>query len=242
MTIESTLESACVEPFIGAAPADHEAFPNERRENESQPGVQKPQTLVSDLQKAHDRIEAWGDALERGFQLGEEETRRVLAERARLLSREPERSGEGESLDVVEFVLGHERYAFESSFVSEVYPLRDLTQIPCTPAFVLGIVNVRGQLLPVIDLSQLLDLRKREESEHARIIVLYADGVRLGVMADSIVGVRSVATDQIQASPLTLTGLRAELTRGVNGDQLAILDAAAIISDERLVVCAEVEA
>ena len=208
---------------------------------ESQPGVQEPRTLASDLRAAHARIEAWGATLELGFHLGDEDVRRVLAERACLLARIPERNGEEECLDVVEFVLGQERYAFESSYVSEVYPLRDLTPIPCTPAFVLGIVNVRGQLLPVIDLDEFLDLRKREETEHARVIVLDVDGVRVGVIADSIVGVRAIATSHIQASLLTLTGRSGELLKGVDGGHLAILDAAAIISDERLIVSEEVE-
>jgi purine-binding chemotaxis protein CheW len=209
---------------------------------EIQSSVQEPRSLASDVRDAQARIEAWGGSVELDFQLGDEDVSRVLAERARLLARIPERNGEEECLDVVEFVLGKERYAFESSYVSEVYPLQDLTPIPCTPAFVLGIVNVRGQLLPVIDLNEFLDLRKREETENARVIVLDADGIRLGVIADSIVGVRAIATSQIQASLLTLTGRSAELLKGVNGDHLAILDAAAIISDKRLIVCEEVEA
>ena len=198
--------------------------------------------LGNKLQEATARIEAWGDSLERGSCLGDEERHRVLSERARLLARDPENGAEADSFDVVEFLLGQERYAFESAFVSEVHPLRDLTPLPGTPAFVLGIVNLRGELLPVIDLDQFLDLRKREETAHARVIVLSVDGVRLGVIADSIVGVRSIATGQIQGSLLTLTGLCAESLRGVDGDRLAILDAAAILLDERLVVCEEVEA
>jgi len=209
--------------------------------NESQSGDQGSPAMTCDLREAHARIEAWGAALEMGFQLGDHEVARVLAERARLLAHIPELNGKDESLEVVEFMLGQERYAFESSYVSEVYPLRDLTPLPCTPAFVLGIVNVRGQLLPVIDLDQFLDLRKREETESARVIVLHHDGVRLGVLADSIVGVRSIATGRLQPSLLTLTGRRADLLKGVDGDRLAVLDAAAIISDERLIVREEVE-
>jgi len=209
--------------------------------NESQSSERKSGTRASDLREVHARIEAWGNGLESGFQLGDEDVRRVLAERARMLARVHVSNSEGESLEVVEFMLGLERYAFESSYVSEVYPLRDLTPIPCTPGFVLGIINVRGQLLPVIDLDQFLELRKREETEQARVIVLDAGGVQLGVIADSVVGVRAIATGQIQASLLTLTGRSAELLKGVDGDRLAILDAAAILSDERLVVREEVE-
>ena len=196
---------------------------------------------IIDFGEINDRITAWGATLDLGFRLGDEGCGKVLAERARLLAREPDCSGEGESIEVVEFKLGEESYAFESSFVSEVYPLRDLTPLPGTPVFMLGIVNVRGQILPVIDLRWLLDLRHGELKEDAKIIILDADGMRLGVVADTLVGVRSVRTDQIQASLPTLTGLRAELLKGVNGERLAIMDAVAIISDQRLVVNEEVE-
>ena len=208
------------------------------RANESE---SNGRVLGHKLQEATARIEAWGASLERDSCLGDEERHRVLSERARLLARDPGNGAEADSFDVVEFLLGHERYAFESAFVSEVHPLRDLTPLPGTPAFVLGIVNLRGELLPVIDLNQFLDLRKREETEDSRIVVLDVDGVRIGVIADSLVGVRSIATSKIQASLLTLTGLHAEVLKGVDGDRLAILDAAAILSDERLVVCEEVE-
>lgn len=196
---------------------------------------------IIDFAEINARISAWGATLDFGFQLGDEDCRTVLAERARLLAREPDCSGEGESIDVVEFRLGDESYAFEASYVSEVYPLGDLTPLPCTPPFVLGIVNVRGQILSVIDLNQLLDLRNREPGEGAKIIILNAQGASLGVLADRLIGVRSIRTDQIQDSLVTLTGLRAEFLKGVNGERLAIMDAGAIISDQRLVVNDEVE-
>ena len=196
---------------------------------------------MRDFAEINARISAWGATLDLGFHLGDEDCTKVLAERARLLAREPDCSEEGESIDVVEFMLGDESYAFESSYVSEVYPLRDLTPLPCTPPFVLGIVNVRGQILSVIDLTQLLDLRNREPGEGAKIIILNAQGSRLGVLADRLIGVRSIRTDQIQTSLVTLTGLRAELLKGVHSEGLAIMDAAAIISDPRLVVNEEVE-
>ena len=205
---------------------------------QEKPTDSKARTI--DFAEINARISAWGARLDLGFERGDEHCSKVLAERARLLAREPDCTGDGESIDVVEFRLGEESYAFESSYVSEVYTLRDLTPLPCTPPFVLGIVNVRGQILSVIDLNQLLDLRNREPGEDAKIIILSAQGARLGVLADKLIGVRSIRTDSIQASLVTLTGLRAELLKGVNAEGLAIMDAEAIISDQRLVVNEEV--
>jgi purine-binding chemotaxis protein CheW len=61
-------------------------------------------------------------------------------------------------LDLLEFRLAQERYAVEIRYVREVCGLGDLTPLPCTPPFVLRIVNLRGRVLPVPDLGRILDL------------------------------------------------------------------------------------
>ena len=74
---------------------------------------------------------------------------RILRERAQALAR-PQSSAPAPStmLELLEFRLSVERYALEIRHVQDVHPLRELTPLPCTPPFVLGIVNVRGRILP----------------------------------------------------------------------------------------------
>ncbi len=62
-----------------------------------------------------------------------------------------------ETIELVEFTLARGRYALEAKHVREVYPLRGLTPLPCTPSFILGIINVRGQLMAVTDLREFVD-------------------------------------------------------------------------------------
>src|ERR1700712_5225839 len=87
---------------------------------------------------------------------------RILRERARLLARVPESEPvAGAVLELLEFSLAQERYAVENRFVREVCPLKELTPLPCTPPFLLGVVNVRGRILPVLDLKKFFDLPEK---------------------------------------------------------------------------------
>lgn len=144
------------------------------------------------------------------------------------------------ALEVVEFRLAQERYALESSFVREVYPFKDLTPLPCTPPFVLGIVNVRGRILPVYDLKKFFGLPDQGLTDLHRIILVQGNDMELGVLADVIVGVRSIPTDSLQPSLPTLTDIRADYLKGVSADRLVVLDVARILSDPRIIVREEV--
>ena len=171
-----------------------------------------------------------------------DEAERILRTRARALARKPPRaSAEGAMLELLEFRLASERYALESRLVQEVHPLRDLTPLPCTPPFVLGIVNVRGRILPVLDLKKFFDLPERGLTDLHRIILVRGNDLELGLLADVIVGVRSVATDTLQPSLPTLTGIRADFLKGVTDERLVVLDLDRILLDPKIIVHEEVE-
>ena len=96
----------------------------------------------------------------------------------------------GPALELVEFQLGGEHYAVESRFVREVCPVREITPLPGTPTFVVGIVNVRGQVLTVIDLRLVLQMGARGISDLNKVVILRDAGREVGILADEIVGVR----------------------------------------------------
>jgi purine-binding chemotaxis protein CheW len=166
----------------------------------------------------------------------------VLRDRARTLARTPAQPPAAETLlELLEFRLAQERYALETRYIQEVYPLRDLTPLPGTPPFVLGIVNVRGRILPVLDLKKFFDLPEKGLTDLHRIILVQGEGLELGLLADVIVGVHSVPQDCLQPSLPTLTGIRADYLKGVTDERLVVLDLARILSDPRIVVQTEVE-
>jgi purine-binding chemotaxis protein CheW len=176
------------------------------------------------------------------FSLTPAEKRTILKKRAQALARVPQGEGAvGECLEVVEFLLAYEKYGIESSYIREVYPLKDLTPMPCTPPFVLGIINVRGQILSVIDLKKFFDLPEKGLTDLNRVIIIQTENMEFGILADAIYSIRLIPIREIQPSLPTLTGIRAEYLRGVTGDRLVVLNVAKILSDPGLVVHEEVQ-
>jgi purine-binding chemotaxis protein CheW len=144
-------------------------------------------------------------------------------------------------LELLEFRLASERYALEIRHVQDVHPLRDLTPLPCTPLFVLGIVNVRGRILPVLDLKKFFELPEQGLTDLHRIILVRGNDLELGLLADVIVGLRSVVADSLQPSLPTLTGIRALYLKGVTDESLVVLDLDHILADPKIIVHEEVE-
>jgi purine-binding chemotaxis protein CheW len=176
------------------------------------------------------------------FEVAPEEKRAILRSRAKRLSQEIESKGTGEEyFEVLEFLLAHETYAIETMFVREVYPMTELTPLPCTPAFVFGLINVRGQILTVMDMKKFFDLPERGITNLNKVIVIRKDAMELGILADEIIGIKSIFIDDIKLPPATITGIGAEYLKGVTGDRLIVLDTDKILSDKRLVVHEEVE-
>lgn len=130
----------------------------------------------------------------------------------------------------------------ESQYVKEVHPLKELTPLPCTPSFVVGIVNVRGRIVPVLDLKKFLDLPEKGLTDLHCIILVRGEDFEVGVLADVIVGVRSIHEDALQPSLPTLTGVRSEFLKGVTAERLVVLDLSRILADPRIIVNDEVEA
>jgi purine-binding chemotaxis protein CheW len=173
---------------------------------------------------------------------GEEKTK-ILKERAKKLAASVKTEEvKEENLEVVEFLLSQERYGFESQYIREAYPLENFTPIPCTPAFVLGVINVRGQILSIIDMGRFFDLPQKGITENNRVIILRSDDMEFGILADEISGVRMIPVSEIQQSLPTLTGIRAEYLKGVTNDRVTILDAKKILTDKNLIVHQEVSA
>jgi purine-binding chemotaxis protein CheW len=147
---------------------------------------------------------------------------------------------DGQSLEIVEFMLSGERYGIESVHIREVCPLKELTRIPCTPPFVLGVINVRGVVLSIIDIGRFFDLPRQGITDLNRVILLSSGALEFGILADDILGVRLVPLNTIQESLPTLTGIRDEYLKGVTNDRVTILDVDKILSDKKLIVHEEV--
>jgi len=204
---------------------------------------QQKQPLTIDWKEILRRMEESQLTIERGWAPSPEEKKKILKTRAKALAREQEeKETTEEKIEVVEFLLSYERYAIESSYVREVYPLKEFTPLPCTPPFVLGIINVRGQILSIIDIKKFFDLPEKGLTDLNKVIILRSEKMEFGILADEISGVRMIPVSEIQQSLPTLTGIRAEYLKGVTNDRVTILDANKILTDKNLIVYQEVSA
>ncbi len=198
-----------------------------------------PQTSV-DWNEVRKRLKKVQAVIEQGWAPGPEEEKKILRARAGVLATEPEKKTAGEEIEIVEFLLAYEKYGVDISYVREVYPLNDLTPVPCTPPFILGIINVRGQVMSVIDLKKFFDLPEKGLGDLNKVIILRSDAMEFGILADAVLGVSSVLVSEMQPSLPTLTGIREEYLRGIAKDRTVILDAEKILSDKNIVVKEEV--
>lgn len=176
------------------------------------------------------------DELERSFAPSQEQESALLKTRAVALARAAPRELEGEFIDVVEFTMAHERYGVDTKYVREVCRLTQFTSVPCTPAFVLGIVSIRGQVLSLLDLKKFFGLPDKGLADLNRIIVLHSGDIEFGILADALPGVRRIPIVELQSDFATLTGLRKEYLKGVASDGAIVLDALAILSDPGIIV------
>jgi len=178
---------------------------------------------------------------ENGFGMNREQELEILKARSRALAVMDEKGKEEEAyLEVVEFLLAHEKYALELTHIREVYPLREFARLPCTPPFVLGIINVRGQILSIIDLKKFFELPEAGLTNLNRVIILQSEEMEFGILADEILGMRSIPESAIQPSLPTLTGIRADYLKGVTADPVVIFDGEKILSDKNIIVHKEI--
>jgi purine-binding chemotaxis protein CheW len=173
---------------------------------------------------------------------GDEAERRaqILRGRARSLAARPDEGAKRPVIEVLRFRLGAERYAIESRHAIEVHPLRQLAPIPCCPRHIVGVVNARGRMLPVVDLRKFFELSEAGLADLHRVIHVVAEGLEFGLLADMGLDTHELDPASLQPPPATLGGARAEYVLGLGEDALILLDAGRIARDPRMVVDQEV--
>ena len=127
-------------------------------------------------------------------------------------------------LQLVTFRLGEEEYALDILAVREINRMMEITRVPRAPAFIEGVVNLRGNVIPILDLRKRFGLPPREPDKATRIIVTEVDRRVVGFIVDTVVEVLRIGTDRVEP-PSDIAGIDAEYIRGVGKieDRLIIL-------------------
>ncbi|WP_313026116.1 chemotaxis protein CheW [Pseudomonas lopnurensis] len=177
------------------------------------------------------RLAEFGRRLAADFAPGAEERDERLRQRTRQWAATPEATQSDDWIEVLTFSLSGETYAVESEHVALVMPLSQYTPLPGTPRHVLGIVNVRGRIVSVLDLRVLLELPMSGLSDKNFLAILHGFGMEFGVLVDRVLGIRQIHRSSLQAEVANLSGIRAAYLLGVTPDQWTVLDGARLLSD-----------
>jgi purine-binding chemotaxis protein CheW len=190
-----------------------------------------------DWSRLYQRLDDTRKALEEVITPDPERIREVLRKRAEVLGRPPViPSDAGDRINVVEFLLAHERYGIELSFIREVAPLKDLVRLPSAPPFVLGMIHVRGEIISVIDIKKFFGLPEKGLTDLNRVLITRAGDIEVGILADAILSVRSFPAADLHPAPATLTGIRADYIKGITSSPVVVLDVKKMLSDKRVLV------
>jgi purine-binding chemotaxis protein CheW len=195
------------------------------------------QTVKTVFEPATGKVELSQEISGTKSTLSADEKRAILRARAQTLAIEKtDESVSEEFLEIIGFRLSTETYGIETAFVREVYPLKDFTMLPGIPAFVLGIINVRGQIISVIDLKKFFNLPGKGLGELNKVIIIKNDRMEFGILADVILGTQLIPVASIQTSLPKISGIGGEYLKGVTAEHLIMLDAKNILEDEKIIV------
>jgi purine-binding chemotaxis protein CheW len=201
------------------------------------PATRKPPGRRLDWREVHERLGRLAEATRQALAPTPEQARAVLDERARLLARVPPRPpGPAEVLEVVTFTLAFERYAIETQYIAKVVRLTDFTPVPGTPAFLGGVLNLRGEILDLIDLRAFLGIAGPGLTDLSKILVLGVERNEFGIMADSVHEVTTLRLDEVFEAPASIPGSGRPYLVGVTADARIVLDGGALIRDEGLYI------
>jgi len=145
-------------------------------------------------------------------------------------------------LQLVTFQLGKERYGIDIMDVKEIYGLQDVRPIPNAPNYIEGIFNLRGDIIPVINLHKRFHIAKAVLSEEEELlsgfIILNLGKTQVGVIIDKVLRVVTVESNKIQPPPQMISGIGAEYIQGVyqeeDGGYLILLDITRLFNPDEL--------
>jgi purine-binding chemotaxis protein CheW len=140
-----------------------------------------------------------------------------------------------EELQMLTFSLGNVSYGVNVHQVREVKNFEGVTPVPYVPPYVKGITNLRGEVVPVVDLRRRFGLEEKKETDSAGIMIILQDRHPMGVMVDSVMEVLTLPKKDIEANTEGLTTTKTDAVLGVakhDKDLIVLLDLMKVVSAE----------
>jgi len=144
---------------------------------------------------------------------------------------------ENELLQLVTFGISEEEFGIDILKVQEIIRTMAITKVPNSPPYVEGVINLRGKVIPVIDLRSRFDMEYRNHDSHTRIIVLQIHGMIVGFVVDEVSEVLRIQSNTVEPPPPVVSGIESEYIKGVgklDNRLLILLDLDKLIPIEEL--------
>lgn len=123
--------------------------------------------------------------------------------------------GSDELLQLVSFKIGSEEFGVDILKVQEINRMVEITKVPQAPMYVEGVINLRGKVIPIVDLRKRFNLEVKEYDKDTRIVVVDISGNIMGMVVDSVSEVLRLPSDTIEPPPEIVTGINSEYIKGV---------------------------
>lgn len=133
-------------------------------------------------------------------------------------------------IQIIGFKLNSEEYALEINNVQEIIKIIKITRVPRTKKYIIGVINLRGIVIPIIDMNMRFGMEKKEYTEKQRIMILKIGAIFVGIIVDNVSEVIEVNSDQIFVNPTITASINQEYIRGV-----------AKLNEERLLTLLNIE-
>lgn len=118
-------------------------------------------------------------------------------------------------LQLVSFNIGDEEFGVDILKVQEINRMVEITKVPQAPHYVEGVINLRGKVIPIVDLRKRFNLEVKEYDKNTRIVVVDIEGAIIGMVVDSVSEVLRLPADTIEPPPEIVTGVNSEYIKGV---------------------------
>lgn len=138
---------------------------------------------------------------------------------------------------LVVFDLGKEHYGMDILAVDGIIKMQEITSVPLSLKFVVGVTNLRGEVLPIIDLRKRLGLEEHEETNDTRIIVVNLDSKKIGMIVDEVSEVLTISDEDIDPTPPIINTVNTSFITGiakVDKRLITLLDLRKVLSSEEV--------
>lgn len=146
-------------------------------------------------------------------------------------------------LQQVVFKLDNEEYGLDIIKVNGIEKYQEVTKVPNAPAYVEGMINLRGEVLPIFSLRKRFNLEAKDINDETRIIVAMTNDIKVGMIVDSVSEIMNIDEEQIEVVPKLVAGIDRRYIKSVakvDSRMIVLVDVDLLINDEEKISLGQV--